>query len=107
MLFARLCPLPATEQGLVLTDRPNGDAFVAVTATHAAIARTEAEAPREARADSVEQSRPVDTAGAGADEFSTTLVARGRKKERLAVLLRGEETTLYPVLRCPLIGRVR
>ena len=50
-------PLPkssVTEQGLVLTDRPNGEAIAAAVVEHVVAIRIEGEAPRAVRAIGVE-----------------------------------------------------
>ena len=70
-----------TEQGLVLTDRPHGEAIIAVAVAHAAVARIEAEAPRVVRVACAEGPRPVVAVGAGVAELTAPAVASGRKEE--------------------------
>ena len=109
--------MPATEQGLILTrgaHRTDRLAVVADAVEHAADARIEVEVPRVARIICVERSRPVIAVGACVVEFTVPAViepivpavASGRKEERLAVLLRGEKSTLHAILCRPLVGGV-
>ena len=96
-------PLHLTPYTLHLTLRANwadGESVVTVVVAHAHVVGIEAHAPRAARVDRIERTRPVEAA-ACAVERSVVAPARIGEENTIAISLAGYSVTVHSFLSCP------